>query len=156
MLRLYSRGVIALIAVLIATPALSESALFETLSLAPGFTRESGQVTGNTGGSYSLPSIANSDRNGNACLGYGDSTPDHILVLEQNFSNLTVQVNSAGKDTTLVVRGPNKQIVRCGDDTGSSKDASVQDANWQAGTYEIWVGSIDSNQSWDYRLSVRE
>jgi hypothetical protein len=65
-------------------------------------------------------------------------------------------VNGGGQDTTLVIRGPNDQTIRCGDDTGSKKDASVKDSNWAAGTYRIWVGSIESGQRVDYSLSVRE
>jgi hypothetical protein len=156
MLPLYGRAIIAFIAVLSATPVLSQAANFGTLTLSPGFPQRAGTVVGNTGGSYSLPSIANSDPEGNPCLGYGDSTPDHIMVLKQDFANLNVQVNSAGKDTSLVIRGPNKQTIRCGNDTGSRQDASVQDSNWQAGTYEIWVGSSNSGQSWNYTLTVRE
>jgi len=78
------------------------------------------------------------------------------MVLQQDFSNLSVLVNTGGKDTTLVVQGPNDQSVRCGDDTGSSKDASVQGSNWSAGTYRIWVGSFESGQRLDYTITVRE
>ncbi|NEQ21659.1 MAG: hypothetical protein F6K28_21075 [Microcoleus sp. SIO2G3] len=156
MQRLYGGGVIALIAALSATPVLSQAANFDNLSLAPGFPKAAGQVSGYTGGGYSLSSIANSDRNKKPCIGFGDPTPDHIMVLEQDFSNLSVLVNTGGKDTTLVVQGPNDQTVRCGDDTGSSKDASVQGSNWSAGTYRIWVGSFESGQRLNYTLTVRE
>ncbi len=155
MLRLHGRYVIALIAALSATPVLSQGTNPGNLSLAPGFPKGSGVVTGQTGGSYSLPSIANKDSNGNACLGYGYSTPSHVIVLQQNFSNLSLKLRSGG-DTTVVVRGPNSQTIRCGDDSGSSKDASVQGSNWQAGTYEVWVGSIDAGQRLDYTLTVQE
>ncbi|HEY9738929.1 MAG TPA: hypothetical protein V6C90_00425 [Coleofasciculaceae cyanobacterium] len=158
MLRLYGRGVIALIAALLsATPVLSQTAAnFGTLTLAPGFGADSGRAAGNTGGSFSLSSLANRDRNGNRCIGFGDPNPDHILVLQKDFPKLNVLVNGGGQDTTLVIRGPNDQTIRCGDDTGSKKDASVKDSNWAAGTYRIWVGSIDSGQRVDYSLSVRE
>ncbi len=156
MRRLYGGGVIALIAALSATPVLSQTANFDNLTLAPGFPKGAGQVSGYTGGGYSLSSIANSDRNNKPCIGFGDPTPDHIMVLQQDFSNLSVLVNTGGKDTTLVVQGPNDQSIRCGDDTGSSKDASVQGSNWSAGTYRIWVGSFEPGQRLDYTLTVRE
>jgi len=54
-----------------------------------------------------------------------------------------------------VIRGPNNSIL-CGDDTGLSKDASVESTNLKAGRYEIWVGSIEAAQRWNYILSVRE
>ncbi len=158
MLQLYSRGAIVLITVLIsAMPVLSQkTSNFGTLTLSPGFAPKEGRATGTTGGSYSLSSIANRDRNKNPCIGFGDSSPDHILVLQKNFPSLSIRVNARGQDTTLVIQGPNDQTIRCGDDTGSSKNASVQDSGWAAGTYKIWVGAIESGQQVNYTLSVRE
>jgi hypothetical protein len=155
MLRLSGGGIIALIAALNTTPVLSQAANFANLSLSPGFPPTAGQVPGNTGGAYSLSSIANSDRNKTPCIGYGADTPDHIMVLEKDFPKLTVQVNSRARDTTLVVRGPG-DFTLCGDDTGTSKDASVEAFNWKAGEYRIWVGSINPRQRWNYTLTVRE
>jgi len=43
-------------------------------------------LRGSTGGSYSLSAIANTDRHNNKCLGFATPTPDHIIVLQQNFS----------------------------------------------------------------------
>ena len=156
MLRFYGRGFIALIAVLIATPVLSQAANFDTLTLSAGFPKQKGTAAGYTGGSFSLPSIANSDRNNKPCLGFGGSkTPDYIINLETDFPNLKVAVNSGNKDTTLVMRGPNNLIL-CGDDTGSSKDASVEATNLKAGKYEIWVGTIEAGKNWNYTLTVTE
>ena len=157
MLRLYGRGVIALIAALIsATPVLSQvAANFGTLTLSPGFSAKVGRANGTTGGSYSLSSIANRDRNNNRCIGFGDATPDHVLVLQKDFANLSVLVNSGGQDTTIVIQGPNNETVRCGDDTGASKDASVQDS-LKAGTYKVWVGSLEAGQRLSYTLTVQE
>lgn len=157
MRRLSRRGAIALMATLLgATPVLSQSANFGRLSLAPSFPARAGQATGNTGGSFSLSSIANRDRHNKPCIGFGDTNPDHIIVLQKNFPSLSVLVNSGGKDTTLVIQGPDKQTVRCGDDTGSSKDASVKDSNWAAGTYRIWVGNLEPGKRVNYTLTVRE
>jgi hypothetical protein len=155
MRRLYGICVIAGIAALSATPVLSQAANFATLTLSPGFPPASALAAGQTGGAYSLPSIANSDRNKKPCIGYGSDTPDHIMVLEKDFPKLTVLVNAPGKDTTLLIRGPNNLIL-CGDDTGSRKDANVTATNWKAGRYQIWVGSIESGQRWNYSLTVRE
>lgn len=155
MRRLYGGGVIALIAALSATPVLSQAANFGTLTLSPGFVPGSAVTNGNTGGTYSLPSIANRDRNKKPCIGFGSETPDHIIVLEKDFPRLIIRVNSRGKDTTLLIRGPNNLIL-CGDDAGSRKDASVEATNLKAGRYEVWVGSIEAGQRWNYNLSVRE
>ena len=80
------------------------------------------------------------------------------MVLESKFSQLSVAVNS-GKDTTLVIRGPNNLIL-CGDDTktskGVTKDASVKVSNLPPGEYSIWVGAMKEGQRWNYSLTVRE
>jgi hypothetical protein len=149
------RWVVALAAALGAAPALAQSASFSSITLSPGFANAAGEAQGYTQGSFSLSSIANRDRAGNLCLGFSDSTPDHILVLQQDFSRLSVQVDSGGGDTTLLIQGPNN-TVRCGDDTGSNTDASLQDTNWQSGEYRVWVGSFDANVRYDYTLRIRE
>lgn len=156
MLRFYVGGVFALIAALSATVALSQAANFGTLTLSPGFPRRAGVMRGTTGGAYSLSSIANRDRNNSPCIGFGDTNPDHIMVLEKDFPNLTVQVNTRGKDSTLVIQGPKNNTIRCGDDTGADKDASIQGSNWESGRYKIWVGSFEANRRWNYVLTVQE
>lgn len=149
------RWLITLMAALMATPVLAQPANFQSLRLSPGFKRSEGVVTGNTGGSYSLSAIANRDVGNRPCIGFAAPTPDHIMVLEDNFSQLKIQVDTRGKDTTLVIKGPDN-IIRCGDDTGRNKDALIEDFNWKAGEYQIWVGSIDSGKRWNYTLRVEE
>lgn len=150
-------GFLALLATLGVAPVLAQSANFDSLTLSPGFSTADGTAQGYTQGSFSLSSIANRDRSDNLCVGFADTTPDHILVLEQDFSQLTLQVNSGGGDTTLLVQGPNDSTVRCGDDTGrTNTDASIQDSSWQAGTYKVWVGAFESGIRYDYTLTVQE
>lgn len=147
---------IGLMLVLGSTPALAQSANFGSMTLSPGFPAASGTVTGHTGGSFSLSSIANRDRAGNLCLGFGDSNPDHVIVLQQGFSRLNIQVDSGGRDTTLLIQGPNNRTIRCGDDTGTNKDASIQGTDWPAGEYRIWVGAFDAGTQYDYTLTVQQ
>jgi hypothetical protein len=97
----------------------------------------------------------NRDRENNPCLGYAEETPDHIIDLEADFNQLQIAVDSGGQDTTLLITGPNG-FALCGDDTGASQDASVTSSNFKAGKYEIWVGTINPNQAWNYTLTVRE
>jgi hypothetical protein len=99
--------------------------------------------------------VSNRDRHNNQCLGFGDPTPDHILVLQQAFPKLTLRVNSGGSDTTLVVQGPDG-VVRCGDDTGSKKDAGLTDTDWSTGSYKVWVGTVAPGVQRDYTLSIRQ
>ena len=148
-------GILALTTALFSTPSLAQNANFGKLSLSPGFKKSSAQIRGYTNGSFSLPSIANRDRNNNACIGFSAPAPDHVIVLQKDFPRLQIKVNSRGQDTTLVIKGPGN-IIRCGDDTNTSKDASISDTNWKAGKYQVWVGSIESGQTWNYTISIKE
>lgn len=147
---------LAMLSVVVAMPVAAQKANFDSVSLAPGFASSAGRVTGYTGGSYSLSTISNRDRNNNPCIGFGDTNPDHIIKLEKDFQRLKVQVDSGGKDTTLVIQGPKDNIVACGDDSSNSNDASVEGTKWRSGTYRVWVGTIDAGAKYKYTLSVTE
>jgi hypothetical protein len=117
-------------------------------------------LQGRTGGSYSLAALANRDRDNNACLGYGDSRPDYILVLPKALDRLQLQVDSGGRDTTLVIDGPDG--FRCGDDgpapspgAAPSADAELTEKNWKAGRYRIWIGTVNPADQRSYRLIVK-
>jgi hypothetical protein len=113
------------------------------------------QVEGSTNGIFALSSIAGRDRRGNICVGFADSNPNHIMELQQGFDSLTLQINSGGNDTTLLVQGPDDSTIRCGEDTDRrNPDAQIQDQDWAAGTYRIWVGSHNQGQRYSYSLSV--
>jgi hypothetical protein len=151
-----STWLFAAFAVLAFNPVLADTANFGKLALSPGFESAKGTITGYTGGSYSLSAISNRDRNRNVCIGYGDPKPDHILVLEKDFSRLNIQVDTGGGDTTIVIQGPDNSMVRCGDDTGKNKDASITDSSWKAGTYRVWVGTFKPGEKRNYRLMIQE
>lgn len=153
--RLNGGRILALMAALITFPALAETANFGSLTLSRTSPTSTAVLTGSTGGSFSLSAVANKDVHHHQCFGFAAPTPDHILVLQEDFSSLALQVNSGGKDTTLLIQGPNDSTVRCGDDTGQSKDASVVDSDWKAGSYRIWVGSLEAGVKYNYTLSVK-
>lgn len=135
-----------------ALPTLAQQANFESFTLS-GAT-QSASVSGFTNGISALSSMAGRDRNGTICAGFADTAPDHIMVLQQDFAALTLQVNSGGNDTSLFVQGPDGTI-RCGDDTDRrNPDAIIQDQNWPTGTYSIWVGSHQQGQRYNYSLSA--
>ncbi|MEH1766787.1 hypothetical protein [Nostoc sp.] len=156
--RLQFRGgwLVAILTAITATPAIAETANFGTFNLSTNFNPAQGTVQGFTGGSYSLSAISNRDRDQKACVGFADPNPDHIMVLEKDFSKLTIQVDSNNNDTTLLIQGPDQATIRCGDDTGKSKDASVSDRNWKSGTYRIWVGTFNPGVKLDYTLKVEQ
>lgn len=133
-------------------PALAQQANFESFTLSGATPTAS--VSGFTNGISALSNIAGRDRNGTICAGFADVAPDHTMVLQQDIATLTLQVNSGGNDTTLLVQGPDG-TVRCGDDTDRrNPDALVQDQNWSAGTYSIWVGSHQQGQRYNYSLTA--
>ena len=145
----------SILTVIVSNPVTANTSFFGKISLSPSEAVKQ-TVTGYTGGSYSLSAVSKRDRNNNLCIGFADPKPDHILVLEKDFPKLNIKVNSRGYDTTLIVVGPDNQTIRCGDDTGNSKDASISDRDWKAGTYKIWVGSFKSGLRRNYRLSLQE
>ncbi|MEH1804940.1 hypothetical protein [Nostoc sp.] len=155
-LQFRSSWLLAILTAITATPAIAQTANFDTLHLSTNFDSAQGTVQGFTGGSYSLSAISNRDRDQKACIGFADPQPDHIMVLEKDFSQLTIQVDSNNNDTTLIIQGPDKTTIRCGDDTGKSKDASVSDRDWKRGTYRIWVGTFNPGVKRDYTLNVEQ
>ena len=134
-------------------PVLAQPANFGTLTLG---SNNSGTLSGSTGGSASLPAIvSNSDRHDKKCLGFGDPNPDHLLILQKPFSKLKLKVNSGNRETTIVIKGPDSSV-RCGDNANSpNQGASLEDGDWQAGTYQVWVGAIQPGVRTNYRLSVQ-
>lgn len=134
--------------------ALAQKNNLHDIVLAVGSEQSKEMVMGNTGGSYSLASIANRDRDKNPCMGYGDPQPDHIITLKGDFSRLKMLVNSGGNDTTLVVKEIETQTIRCGFGQNGNKDAVIEGSNWSAGIYHVWVGSVVPNMRSPYRLNI--
>jgi len=141
---------------LLAVPALAQQANFASLTLAKGFNPATSFVTGSTGGSFSLSTLAGVDSENRPCIGYGEGiNPDHILILKNDFSKLTLAVESGGKNTTLVIRESKSKTMRCGLGNNINKDAVIQGENWNSGEYEVWVGSVDSGKRINYRLVAK-
>ncbi|MDA0209382.1 MULTISPECIES: hypothetical protein [Desertifilum] len=150
--QLWSKSVLAIaIATLSTTPLLAQTANFEGLSLATGFRRAS--ASGNTGGSVSLSTIANTDRYNNFCIGYGGTNPDHIIELQNNFPSLRFRVNTPN-EATLVIQGPDG--MRCVTSTTMNPNTVLEDTNWPSGSYRVWVGSKDAGDRFRYNLVVQE
>jgi hypothetical protein len=112
-------------------------------------------ASGSTAGLWALTNLARRDRHGNVCTGFADVNPDHTLILQDDFDQLTLQVDSGGNDTTLLVQGPTPEIMRCGEDSDRrNRDAHISDTGWLAGTYQIWVGAHHQGQRHSYSLTV--
>lgn len=138
-----------------ALPSLAQQVNFGSFELSGA--NPTATVSGFTNGIVALSNLTATgrDRKGNICVGFADTSPDHIMVLQQDFDSLTLQVNSGGNDTTLLVQGPDNDTVRCGEDIDRrNPDARVQDQAWAAGTYRIYVGSHNHGQRYNYSLTV--
>jgi len=144
--RSFTRTLLPLGVLLWSMPAL---AAHEDFRLAPGFTPDPATGSGISGGPV------DASRHGNTpdgpCVGQIDNTPDHKLTLTANFSYLRVQVASRA-DTSLVIKGP-RNVYRCADDV-VGLDPMIEGA-WPAGTYEIYVGSVDEGAH-PYTIGITE
>lgn len=135
---------------LLATAAQANS----NMRLALGFA--SSQANGQTVGSYSLSNIASRDSSGEFCLGYADRSPDHILTLEEDFTQLTIAVDSGGSDTTLLIQGPDNNTIRCSDNASRRNRDAVVNGRFAKGTYRLWVGSFEQEGRLRYSLTITE
>ena len=135
------------------TAALAQAANFAPLSLS--VTQPTATVNGVTAGIFALANVAMRDHRGTICTGFADATPDHILTLQDPMAQITLQVNSGGNDTTLLLQGPNDSLVHCGEDISRrNPDAQIQAQDLPAGTYRLWVGSHNQGQRINYSLTV--
>ena len=111
------------------------------------------EVEGTTAGSDSFTQLASRDRRRKICLGFGDTQPDHTLILPREQPRLRISVDSEGQDTTLLIQGP--RGIDCNDNyRRAHRDAGITDRNWPAGTYQIWVGSFNRGDRINYTLRI--
>ena len=130
-------------------------------SLERNFRPDPKRLTGNGGGNVSIASIAGIADN---CRGFADAEPNHTITLTETFQvlDLLVYTTNINDDPTMLIKGPNG-IVICADDEsgGRNPQSSRRLANgtyqsWPKGTYQVWVGSKNINQSFSYTLSLSE
>jgi hypothetical protein len=129
-----------------------DAAIFENVTLSPGFSPDPTEIRGIGGGSVAAKDVAEqSDTPTGSCVGYMDAQPDHTLNLKAFFSYLNVQIQSKS-DTTIVVRGPGGTW--CNDDA-QEKDAGIS-GEWLPGTYQVWVGSYGKDQTVPYTIRITQ
>lgn len=83
------------------------------------------------------------------CNGFVNRRPNHVLVLEEFFEFLKIEVDSS-TDTTIVVEGPGG--VWCNDDSDDANPAI--EGQWQPGRYKIWIGSYQEDANYDYQIKI--
>ncbi|MDY6937499.1 MAG: hypothetical protein SWY16_07520 [Cyanobacteriota bacterium] len=114
------------------TFATAQTAVGETLELSPGFTEPT-----------TLDGIAGGTSESSNC-GYIADTPNHELVLTEDFDYLRVWVNGT-ENLTLLVRGPGGEFC-------APRDPQ-QSGYWEEGTYSIFVGDRQGMEE-NYTLSI--
>lgn len=121
---------------------------FGTAAITPGFTPDPHTVAGRSGGDIQARSWSP------ACAGWVTSRADHLLQLQGDFGFLRIYAVSTA-DVTLVVRTPSGTFL-CADDISTSNRNPLLEGGFQAGTYQIWIGSYDEGQEAPYQLSFTE
>lgn len=125
--------------------------IFENVTVKPKFS-EPIVIRGISGGSVPANQVANRKETPTGpCVGFVDQQPDHTINLTAFFNYLSMQVESP-QDTTLVVSGPGGTW--CNDDF-QGKNPGIT-GQWQAGTYQVWVGSYDKNNFNPYLIKMSE
>lgn len=128
--------------------------LFENITLSPNFNPDAIAIRGISGGTIWAREIAaRKETETGPCVGFADEQPDHVITLTNFFNYLSLQVESPA-DTTIIVRGPGGTW--CNDDLiDRGKNPGIV-GQWQAGTYQVWIGSFNKKQYHPYRIKLSE
>lgn len=127
---------------------LAMATMFEDATIAP--TSPPKELRGISGGNAETAAIAGRrETETGPCIGFVDKSPDHKITLTTGFRSLNLEVRSSG-DTILLVKGPGGSW--CNDD-GKGQNPAMG-GEWLPGTYEVWVGSYESNAAHPYLLRI--
>jgi len=120
--------------------------------LATGFTPNPTVLKGKGGGDRPASAVVNTRNTPTGpCLGYISETPHEEVILDSNFANLEMRVES-DVDTTLIITGPGG--VWCNDDS-QGKNPAIAGA-WLPGIYRVWVGAYRAEQTPDYEFYIQD
>lgn len=135
-------------------PAGRPASVEGTIRLQPGFMPDPTRAAGTSGGPHEGSAV--NDREGDVCAGWFSETPQHVLELG-NFASLRVMAHALaeGDDLSLMILRPDGTFW-CDDDSGDGFDPMVEESDWPAGTYGVWVGSFEEGVASPYRLGVTE
>ncbi|MGQ0531753.1 MAG: hypothetical protein ACT4OF_03565 [Caulobacteraceae bacterium] len=144
----------AAVVTLMAAPAYAQQinsralGTFGQVSLRSGFTPDPHTTSVNAGGPIDVSTV--SDR----CAGFIAERPSFTLNYRAGDLPLYVGV-VADADTTLVVRGPNRQYM-CDDDSGDDLNPVISWDNPRSGRYQIWVGRFGTGDLVPAQLIISE
>lgn len=126
--------------------------MFTDTKLGPRFIPDPTVLRGLSGGEVYTEAVAGRLKTETgSCVGFISDKPDHEVTLTSFFNYLNLQVASPG-DTVLLVRGPGGTW--CNDDRTLAGPSIA--GQWMPGDYQIWVGSINSEQYLPYELQFSE
>lgn len=111
------------------------------------------ELKGVAGGTLPSPNVVSLTQSPTgACRGYIEKTPDFQMNLANFFPYLKVEAVSlvSNQDISLVVRGPGG--IWCNDDSSDTNPTLV--GEWQAGTYELWIGTMQPQRYVPYQLKL--
>lgn len=151
---------LALLTSLVALPTEAQTPNFGQMELARGFDRAAATAMGTTGGAIRLGDLAQQLGRGRvptACQVanlHTSQTPDHLLILHPDLETLRLVINNGGKTAVLMLQGPDGQLHCSLPGERVNEDAVLQDVDWTAGNYYLWVAAEKAGQQ--YRLSARE
>lgn len=133
----------------IAAPSFAQSAI----ALGRNFRSDPAILRGNTGGNVSLASLAGIADN---CRGFANTAPNHTITLNETFPllDLLVYTSNVNDAPTMLVKGPNGIVICANDELGGRYPQANR--RFPKGTYQVWVGSKNVNQSFPYTLSLSE
>lgn len=136
-------------ALAISAPSFAQSAI----DLDRNFRPDPKILRGNGGGNISLASLAGIADN---CRGFANAEPNHTITLTDTFPLLDflVYTGDVNDDPTMLIKGSNGVVI-CADDESGGRYPQAN-RRLTKGTYQVWVGSKNVNQSFAYTLSLSE
>ncbi len=136
-------------ALMVHNPAIAQST---AIALARHFRPDPIKLQGRTSGSVNMTSLAGQAN----CRGFASEQPNHTIKLTANFPlvDLLVYTGNVNDDTTMLIKGPNGSVM-CADDEYQGRNPQLS-KRLPEGTYQIWIGSRNANQSINYTLSLSE
>jgi len=123
---------------------------FGSTALAAGFTPDPHTVLGiQSGGPIDIRAL----NIGADCRGYATAARDYSIEWTGSTQNL--RIFFVADNTTLIVNLPNSQWV-CNDDAAGGVNPAINITNPPPGDYDIWVGSLNANESIPGTLYITE
>jgi hypothetical protein len=122
---------------------------YGSVSLVAGFSEDPHSIHVAAGGSNDAASLDS------ACLGNIGSRPDFNLDYDAGGFPLYISAAS-DSDLTLVVRQPNGDYICDDDGADEPLDPGITWTKPQSGTYNIWVGDYDGDETPDATLHISE